>query len=110
MTTFAEHERRARTELAEALTAMDSEHRLATMTDACIETGGTLVPQSVGKWGPHFAEIRCLGVYHAGNDIAEAIANWIKAVYRMEAGSADARADMVANAMRNTTGLNGGAA
>lgn len=104
MSTFAEHERRARAELANTLERLRDDDRAAAMAEACMETGGSLVPQGSGKWGPHYAEVKCLGVYHAGNDIAEAIANWIKAVRRMETGTT---AEMVARAMCNTTGQAG---
>lgn len=86
MTTVADRIRAARAELAEALQSLPNDQRIMVMTDACIETGGSLVPPAQGKGGAHYAEISCLGIYHSGNDVEEAIANWIKAVHRTETG------------------------
>lgn len=84
MTTFSEQLKQARADLAAALIPMDADQRVELMIDACIETGGSLVPAGVCAGGAHYAEINCLGIYHSGNDVPEAIASWIKAVHRTE--------------------------
>lgn len=72
----------ARRDMVNRLEAMDEAARLATMFDACIETGGSFVPHCPAIDNTSFAEIQCLGIYHSGDDMPEAISGWIKAVKR----------------------------
>lgn len=88
MRAVADHIRAARAELAGELEAMAVSDRRLAVWDACIETGGSFVPANICKGAAHFAELNLLGVYHSGNDAAEAIANWIKAVHRLESEAA----------------------
>lgn len=90
MTAIADHIAAARAELADTLQYLSPAARIELATAACIENGGSLVPANICKGTPHYAEISLLGVYHAGNDEAEAIANWIKAVRRIEAAAPEA--------------------
>lgn len=76
---------RQRRALVARLRGMDTPERLAEVEQACIETGGTLIPENMGgNRNPHYAELSLMGIYHQGNDVAEAIANWMKAVMRQE--------------------------
>lgn len=72
----------ARRDLVELLSRQSEADRLETMFSACIETGGNYIPQATAPNNAAFAEIDCLGVYHSGDDMPEAIAGWIKAVQR----------------------------
>jgi uncharacterized membrane protein YcaP (DUF421 family) len=73
-----------RTDLVEQLRPQDPATRVSTIETACIETGGTLIPANApGDRNAHFAELSLLGVYHQGNDTAEVVNNWMKAVARL---------------------------
>lgn len=71
--------------LAARLRPLCNEARIDLVIETCIDTGGTFVPANAkGDRNSHYAELSLLGIYHQGNDAAEAIANWIKAITRME--------------------------
>lgn len=78
----------ARLTLASELEILPDAERVATMYAACIETGGRFEPRSIEPDDDNFCEITCLGVSYSGDSAAEAVAHWVKAVYRM-AGDAD---------------------
>lgn len=70
-----------RRHLAAELRALPIPDRAARLRDACVETGGHLVePDQLH--GPVEVEISMLGVFHSGDSIEMAIANWIKAAER----------------------------
>lgn len=72
-----------RRHLADELRPLDAETRLEKVTLTCIETGGNLIlPNTSRNWGPLYAELHMMGLYHNGNSADEAIANWIKAAQR----------------------------
>ena len=61
----------------------DADIRAAMARAAVVAFGGTLIePDISGTWGPLYAELSILGLSHTGADLAEAIANWIKAAHR----------------------------
>ncbi|MAY85557.1 MAG: hypothetical protein CML02_02355 [Pseudooceanicola sp.] len=84
MSAVATEIRHARLVLASELELLPVADRAEAMRAACIDTGGCFVPARTVQGGTHYAEVSCLGVYHAGADMAEAITHWIKAVHRME--------------------------
>ncbi len=72
-----------RRHLADDLRPLDAAARMDKVTQTCIETGGCLIlPDTSGGWGPLYAELHMMGLYHSGNSADEAIANWIKAAQR----------------------------
>lgn len=72
----------ARRELVAELRRQSPAERVETMFRTCIETGGNFIPHSGARDNETFAEIDCLGIYHSGEDMPDAIAGWIKAVER----------------------------
>lgn len=76
----------ARRELAARLEPLDAASRVTEMRKAVRQSGGYLFEQGTG--GSLFAELNCLGIYHHGNDTAEAVAGWIKAIVRIESEAA----------------------
>jgi hypothetical protein len=77
--------RAARVQMATELELLDPAARVTAAYHAVIDTGGTFVPnRASGTWGPHYAELKLLDVSHSGTTDAEAVANWIKAVHRIE--------------------------
>lgn len=93
---------RARLDLATALEHLTAETRLDLVIDACIDTGGSLIPPRMcGEWGSPEAELSLMGVSHSGADEGAAIAGWIKAVLRMEsAGHEQSLSDRLAAALQ----------
>ncbi|WP_439137512.1 hypothetical protein [Roseicyclus sp.] len=82
----------ARSDLIQRLDRLDEAGRLDLMFEACVETGGSFIPHSPAPGDATFAEIDCLGIYHSGDDMPEAIAGWIKAVRRTLTTSEEAAA------------------
>tara|TARA_R110002126_G_scaffold142630_4_gene288579 strand:- start:1521 stop:1811 length:291 start_codon:yes stop_codon:yes gene_type:complete len=72
-----------RRHLADELRPLDTSARIEMVTRTCIETGGCMIlPDTSGGWGPLYAELHMMGLYHSGNSADEAITNWIKAAQR----------------------------
>jgi hypothetical protein len=61
----------------------DAETRLNRLSEVAIDTGGSIIdPAKQGRAGPVYAEITLLGLYHIGETMEEAIAEWIKVAQR----------------------------
>lgn len=74
-------------QLARHFITLSGADRIEAAQQAVIQHGGTLVPPMAGgNWGPHYAEIAMLGISHTGDTLDAAVANWIKAALRAEAG------------------------
>ncbi len=72
-----------RRHLADELRPLETDARRERVDAICIETGGNLIlPDTSGTWGPLYAELHMLGLFHSGSDTGEAIANWIKSATR----------------------------
>ncbi len=77
-----------RRQLADELERLPEAARVAKAYETCEATGGWLIPPNVcGNWGSHWAEIDLLEVSATGDNEAEAVANWIRAVRRMDAAA-----------------------
>lgn len=75
-----------RRRLAADLRSLPNPERIQRVKELCIDTGGNLIlPQSDTNWGPVYAELSLLGLYHMGEDTDAVIANWIKAAERTTA-------------------------
>lgn len=73
-----------RRHLADELRSIvDGNARFDRLTEVAIDTGGSIIdPTKQGRAGPVYAEISLLGLYHIGETMEEAIAEWIKAAQR----------------------------
>lgn len=77
---------RFRADIAATLGRLDPPARVRFAEDICEATGGWMIPpRACGEWGSHWAELDMLGVSATGDDDAGAIAQWMKAVARMDA-------------------------
>lgn len=69
--------------LATELRALNVKARIAKVRDTCVDTGGSIIePNPKDTWGPVYAEINILGLYHSGDDMEAAIENWIASALR----------------------------
>ncbi|MGB1389252.1 MAG: hypothetical protein ACPG61_10235 [Paracoccaceae bacterium] len=77
-----------RRHLAATLRGLPTPDRPAYVLDLALGTGGYVIDpatqpgSATEKQGRSFTEINLLGLYHSGDDIEEAIVNWIKAAER----------------------------
>lgn len=68
---------------AELRSIADAEARHRRLSEVAIDTGGSIIdPTKQGRAGPVYAEISLLGLYHIGETMEEAMAEWIKAAQR----------------------------
>jgi len=71
--------------LAAELECADTSLRRTLLEHACIDTGGTVIPNDrPGRWGPLEAQISLMGISATGLDLDAAIAQWIKCAIRTE--------------------------
>ena len=73
---------------AAELEFLDPPARVTMARALALETGGSLtVPRPGDSWSSHWAELSLLGVQATGDTPAEAVALWIRAVFRMDAAA-----------------------
>lgn len=80
-----------RLDMAAELEFLDPAARVRLARQVALETGGSLTaPRPGDSWSSHWAELRLMGVSTTGDTEAEAVALWIRAVFRMQAETATA--------------------